>query len=61
MHFIMAGHIGLARANDRQVKGVADFEHLVRLPIAILPGINRAGKFAEIDFRVEISREPTAM
>ncbi|QTK81390.1 Hypothetical protein AT6N2_L0473 [Agrobacterium tumefaciens] len=61
MHLVMAGHISLLLADDGQIEFLANFEHLVRLPLAILPGINDAREFAEIDFRIEVGGEPAAV
>src|SRR5690606_2188726 len=55
------GHVGLALTNHRQVKSLADLEHFVGLPLAILPGIDAAGELPEIDFRIKVSSKPFAM
>ena len=57
----MAGHIGLLLANDGQIPFAADLEHLVLLPRAFLPAVDRAGEFAEVDLGVEVGREILAV
>ena len=61
MDLVMARHIGLLLADHRQIEFMADLEHLVRGPFIVLPGVDHAGEFAEIDFRVEIGGEILAV
>src|SRR5690606_6849582 len=55
------GEIGLVPADDGQVPFLADLEHLVVGPLAVLPRPDPAGELAEIDLRVEIGGEVAAV
>ena len=57
----MAGHVGLLLADDGEIPDAADLEHRVLGPVAVLPGVDGAGEFAEIDLGVEIGREVLAV
>ncbi|MNX99076.1 hypothetical protein D3C86_1315080 [compost metagenome] len=57
----MAGQVQVLRPYHRQVVGAFDFEHGVAGPLAVLPAPHLPGKFAEVDFRVEIGSEVLAM
>ncbi len=43
MHFIVTGHVSFLLTDNGQIEFLADFKHLVCLPLAILPGVNDAG------------------
>ena len=57
----MAGQVQVLHAHHRQIVGAFDFEHAVAGPLTVLPAVDRAGEFAEIDFRVEIGGEVLAV
>src|SRR5690606_24535305 len=41
-------------ANDWQVIGTFEFKHLIRLPLTVLPRINRTSELTEINLRVKV-------
>src|SRR5690554_1530942 len=61
MDFVMTGQVTGALTDYGQIVGTLDFEHLVLLPLAVLPGPDAAGKLAEVDFRIKIGGKVTAM
>src|SRR5690606_36112532 len=52
---------GLLLADDGKVPLAADLEHLVFLPLAVLPRPDPARELAEIDLRIEVGGEVAAM
>ena len=57
----MTGHVAGLRADNRQIVGTLDLEHLVAGPLAVLPGPHLPGELAEVDFRVKVGREVLAV
>ena len=61
MDLIVTGHVRSALTYNRQVVSTADLKHLVGLPLVVLPRVDAACEFAEVDLWVEVCRKPVAM
>src|SRR5690606_10926246 len=61
VQFVVTGQVGSALADDRHVPFLTPFEHGVGFPLVLLPGPDRRGEFAEVDFRIEVGGEVAAV
>ncbi len=57
----MSGHIAGTLTHHWQVICTAHFEHLVSLPLVVLPRVDTASKFTEVDLWIEVGSKPMAM
>ena len=61
VHLVVAGLVGAAGSNDRQLPVVTSLEHLLLFPLLVFPVVDDAGEFAEIDLGVEVSGKVLAV
>src|SRR5690606_33466447 len=61
MDLVMARQVSGAGADDRKVPFLADLEHLVLGPLAVLPRPDATGELAEVRLRIKVGREVAAM